>query len=189
MAKRAFIRKGDRTTHGGEVLSGDPTFFIHGREVARVGDSVSCPRCKRISRIVTGAPTCFSAQMLALHDDVTDCGAKLIASQFTDTYDDGSEDSATLASLPLASGVSESNQAEDDELHSIRFQAIDPDTGQSAAKCVYILTRENGVQHGGLTDAEGFTETIETAKPEQIAVHFMFKSPKGDNIEREKLTA
>ncbi|WP_089399869.1 hypothetical protein [Noviherbaspirillum humi] len=29
------------------------------------------------------------------------------------------------------------------------------------------------MQHGGVTDGEGFTEVIETTRPEQIAVHFV----------------
>jgi uncharacterized Zn-binding protein involved in type VI secretion len=60
MARRPFVRVGDRTTHGGVVLTGDPTFSIHGKQAARVGDEVSCPRCKRVSKIVTGAPTAFT---------------------------------------------------------------------------------------------------------------------------------
>jgi hypothetical protein len=56
-------------------------------------------------------------------------------------------------------------------------------------KCAYILMRLNGAQHGGVTDRKGFTEVIETARPEQIGVHFMFKSPKGEIIDREDLAA
>lgn len=189
MAKRPIIRYGDRTTHGGTVVSADPTYSIYGKNVARVGDLVECPRCKGSFPIVSGAPTVQSGKSIARQDDVTKCGAKLIASQGTATIDDGSKGSASLAATPVLmsdriNAVQSSNQ-----IHAIRFQAINPETGAPQPDCVYILTRETGAQHGGITDQEGFTEIIETRKPEQIGVHFMFKSPKGENIEREDLVA
>lgn len=187
MAKRAIVRYGDRTTHGGTVVSADPTYTLYGKNVARVGDLVVCPRCKGSFPIVSGAPDVLSGQNVARHDDFTACGAKLIASQSTATIDDDSEGSASWATMPAPSAQLADPTPADDEPHTIRFQALDPETGKPAPKCVYVLTRENGVQHGGITDREGFTEVIETTRPEQIAVHFMFKSPKGDNIEHEEL--
>lgn len=189
MAKRPIIRYGDRTTHGGTVVSADPTYTIYGKNVARVGDLVVCPRCKGSFPIVSGAPTVWSGQNVARQDDMTACGAKLIASQSTATIDDGSEGSASWAAAPEPLTQFADSTFADDEVHAIRFQALDPETGEPAPKCVYILTRENGAQHGGITDREGFTEIVETARPEQIGVHFMFKSPKGDTIEREDLAA
>jgi len=189
MAKRPIIRYGDRTTHGGTVVSADPTYDIYGKNVARVGDKVVCPRCKGTFPIVTGAPDVWSGQNIARQDDMTSCGAKLIASQSTATIDDGSEVAASVAAAPAPLSQVAGSTHGDDETHAIRFQALDPDTGAPAPKCIYILTRENGAQHGGITDREGFTEVIETTRPEQIGVHFMFKSPKGDTIDREDLAA
>lgn len=187
MAKRPIIRYGDRTTHGGTVVSGDLTYTIDGKPAARVGDKVACRRCKGTFAIVTGALDVWSGQTIARQGDITACGAKLIASQSTATIDDGSDGSASFAAAPALPPQPTDDCRDGDDPHTIRFQALDPDTGKPAAKCVYILTRENGAQHGGITDRDGFTETIETTRPEQIAVHFMFKSPKGDNIEREEL--
>jgi uncharacterized Zn-binding protein involved in type VI secretion len=189
LAKRSIIRYGDRTTHGGTVVSADPTLDIYGKDVARVGDKVVCPRCKGTFPIVTGAQDVWSGQNIARQDDMTSCGAKLIASQSTATIDDGSEVAASVAAAPAPlSQVAEATPG-DEETHAIRFQALDPDTGAPASNCIYILTRENGAQHGGITDREGFTEVIETTRPEQIGVHFMFKSPKGGSIDREDLAA
>lgn len=42
MAVGYFIRKGDRTTCGGVVLDGHPSFRMHGIPVAREGDPVTC---------------------------------------------------------------------------------------------------------------------------------------------------
>lgn len=187
MAKRPIIRHGDRTTHGGTVISADTTYTIDGKPVARVGDMVACRRCRGTFAIVTGALDVWSGQTIARQDDITACGAKLIASQSAATIDDGEDGSASVAAASVLLPPSTNDSRDGDEPHAIRFQALDPDTGKSAPKCVYILTRENGAQHGGITDRDGFTEVIETTRPEQIAVHFIFKSPKGDNIEREDL--
>jgi uncharacterized Zn-binding protein involved in type VI secretion len=53
MAIIGFIVLGDRTSHGGTVISADPAWTIDEQPVARVGDKVSCPRCKRTSTIVS----------------------------------------------------------------------------------------------------------------------------------------
>jgi uncharacterized Zn-binding protein involved in type VI secretion len=72
-----FIVIGDRTSHGGTVISGDPVWTIDGQPVARIGDQVTCPRCKRTSTITyslypsvltNGKPTAYDQA-------VTDCGA------------------------------------------------------------------------------------------------------------------
>ena len=193
MVKRAIVRLGDRTTHGGTVVTADPTYDIFGKKVARVGDKVVCPRCNDTFPIVTGAVHVWSGQKIARQDDLTSCGAKLIASQSTATIDDGSGSAASsdsaasvaAALAPLAPPAAA--LPADEEPHAIRFQALDPATGDPVPNCVYILTRENGAQQGGITDGQGFTEVIETTQPEQIGVHFVFASPKGDTIEREDL--
>lgn len=60
-------------------------------------------------------------------------------------------------------------------------------SGKPVAKRPYILTRDSGVQHGGLTDAQGYTQTIEALATEQVAVHFMFVDAGGKTIDREDL--
>lgn len=53
MAIIGFIVVGDRTSHGGTVVSGDMTYTIDGQPIARIGDKVFCPRCKKSTVIVT----------------------------------------------------------------------------------------------------------------------------------------
>ena len=187
MAKRAIVRYGDRTTHGGTVVSADLTYVLYGKNVARVGDKVSCPQCGDTYPIVTGAPDVLSGKHVARHDDETSCGARLIASQFTATIDDGIAKTETIAPAALALANRLVDDDEENEILALRFQALDPETGESCPRCAYIFTRENGVTHGGITDSEGYTEVVETTRPEQIAVHFIFKSPSGDYIDRGEL--
>lgn len=126
MAKRAFIRQGDRTTHGGTVITGDGTFIIGGKEVARVGDQVICPRCKGTFPIVTGAPTMFSGQNIALQDDYTGCGAKLIASQITMTWSDEAGGSMSMSSRSSSSEHTSTGFSSEEKPHAIHFQAVHP---------------------------------------------------------------
>jgi uncharacterized Zn-binding protein involved in type VI secretion len=38
-----IITVGDKTDHGGTVISGSPNHDIRGRAIARLGDKVNCP--------------------------------------------------------------------------------------------------------------------------------------------------
>ncbi len=79
-----FIVVGDKTDHGGTVISGSPVTDAAGKPIARVGDKVTCPRRGHggTTVIVSGDPTCvIDGQPAARHGDRTACGAILIASQ------------------------------------------------------------------------------------------------------------
>jgi len=39
-----IITVGDKTDHGGTVVSGSPTHDIRGQAIARLGDTVDCPQ-------------------------------------------------------------------------------------------------------------------------------------------------
>lgn len=85
---RPFICVGDKTNHGGIVISGAATTDVHGKLMARIGDQVSCPLKGHggMTVIVSGDPTCvIDGQPAARHGDKTACGATLIASQFLAT--------------------------------------------------------------------------------------------------------
>ncbi|MFV0662085.1 PAAR domain-containing protein [Denitromonas sp.] len=84
---RTFIVLGDKTTHGGTVISADFTFDINGKAVARVGDSVVCPKCKGVFPITSGTEDVVGdGGGYARHMDSTACGARLIASQILTTW-------------------------------------------------------------------------------------------------------
>lgn len=88
---RPFITVGDKTSHGGIVISGDAGFLLHGKLVARVGDMTVCPKCKGIFPISSGASDMTSTgQAPAREGDRTACGATLIASQGISTHDEQS---------------------------------------------------------------------------------------------------
>ena len=88
---KPLIRMGDRTSHGGTVISGDMTWEVYGKAVARVGDLTVCPKCKGVFAITTGADDLTGfGQAAARHGDKTACGATLIAGQSSAWWDNQS---------------------------------------------------------------------------------------------------
>lgn len=87
---RPIIVVGDATDHGGKVIKGAPTATINGIPIARVGDTVTCPkRGHGTTVIATGdANMLVDGKPVARHGDKTACGATLIASQTLTTASD-----------------------------------------------------------------------------------------------------
>lgn len=85
---RPLIVIGDKTSHGGTVISADMTFDIHGKYVARLGDMTVCPKCKGTFAITSAPEDLVDAagNGYARHLDKTACGATLISSQVTTTW-------------------------------------------------------------------------------------------------------
>lgn len=100
---------GDKTSHGGTVISADLTFEIHGKNVARRGDMTVCPKCKGKFPITSAPDDLFDAagNGYARHLDKTACGAVLISSQMTTTWSNqsslGGNSPAELAKASLES--------------------------------------------------------------------------------------
>lgn len=59
MAGVPLIVVGDKTSHGGVVVTGAPSSDIDGKAIARVGDKVTCPKhgCPNSTVIVSGDQT------------------------------------------------------------------------------------------------------------------------------------
>jgi uncharacterized Zn-binding protein involved in type VI secretion len=78
---RGVIRLGDKTTHGGEVISAADDFTVLGKKVAVEGDMTTCPKCKGKFAIRPAASDRkHHGKLVAYHDDATECGAKLLSS-------------------------------------------------------------------------------------------------------------
>ncbi len=85
---KPYIVIGDKTSHGGTVISADFTYCINGKATARVGDQVVCPRCKGVFPITEGDPGSVdgSGKSYARLGDKTACGASLVSSQGLTVY-------------------------------------------------------------------------------------------------------
>lgn len=78
---RGIIRLGDKTTHGGTVISAQATFNVLGKAVAVEGDATICPQCKGTFPILAaGSERHHHGQAVAYDGDKTACGAKLLSS-------------------------------------------------------------------------------------------------------------
>ena len=80
-AGKAVVRLGDKTSHGGTVISASATVKVMGIAVARAGDMTHCPECRDDFPILPGAAGLREAgRLIAHHQDQTGCGALLISS-------------------------------------------------------------------------------------------------------------
>jgi len=118
-AGKPFIVVGDRTSHGGTVITGDITSTMYGKAMARSGDMTVCPKCKGTFPILKSSSIVIdgAGNTYVRHMDKTACGAHLLASQSLGTASDmvsGSESAghtgelaAQAASIaaPTTSGV------------------------------------------------------------------------------------
>jgi uncharacterized Zn-binding protein involved in type VI secretion len=79
---KGIIRIGDRTDHGGEVITGSDTMEFGGKKVARVGDLVRCPREGHgVNPIVEGsAHFTDRGRKVAFHGMKAQCGCSLLSS-------------------------------------------------------------------------------------------------------------
>ncbi|MCH9296072.1 PAAR domain-containing protein [Pantoea allii] len=79
---KGIIRIGDKTTGGGQVLSGSTKMKFKGIGVARLNDPVSCPvKGHSPSYISQGHPKMKDrGTSVAFHDYQCSCGCKLISS-------------------------------------------------------------------------------------------------------------
>lgn len=78
----AIVRIGDKTTHGGAVLTGSGTMKFGGVGVARKGDKVSCPlEGHGPTTIVEGNPNYLDQGIpVAFQGHKCGCGCTLISS-------------------------------------------------------------------------------------------------------------
>jgi uncharacterized Zn-binding protein involved in type VI secretion len=82
-----IITVGDKTDHGGTVISGSPAHDIRGHAIARLGDQVDCPQSypggkpHGINKIITGHSTfTVNGVPVAVEGCTTECGCKLLGS-------------------------------------------------------------------------------------------------------------
>jgi uncharacterized Zn-binding protein involved in type VI secretion len=78
---RSVARLGDKTSHGGEVITASDGFKAMGISVALEGDMTWCPKCKgRYAILPVGSTRKHHGKAVAYHGDRTACGATLISS-------------------------------------------------------------------------------------------------------------
>ncbi len=171
----AYITVGATTTHGGKVITGTPYTTHNGVQVSRKGDKVICKKCKKVTTILTGDPSFIvDGAPIARGGDITSCGAKLIAIQQSFAESDfevfGVEQPEPLQ-FPKSAPSSMFNNI-DDDMYDDRFQLLDQHNQLPLAYINYRLDCD-GKSVEGKTDAEGFTEIIESNYSAEVNIYLL----------------
>lgn len=79
---KSFVLLGDKTTHGGEVISASSTMIVNDKTVALIGDKVSCPKeGYGINDIIEGSPEWSSDSKAIVVDSChCECGCQVVSS-------------------------------------------------------------------------------------------------------------
>lgn len=166
---RPFIVIGDVTDHGGTVVGAAPTTDTHGKQIARVGDQVTCPKKGHggTTVIVTGDPTMIiDGKPAARHGDKCACGATLIASQAVSGTSEGSGAGGgrSRAAAALAAGHAKPVPFEFDE-------QVELLTNTAFAEGLPYYIKAGGRTFSGRVGADGRLPRIDTPTADQYEVH------------------
>lgn len=79
---KGFVLLGDKTTHGGEVISASSTMIVNGKKVALIGDEISCPvKGHGTNQIIEGSTEWSSDGRAIVVDGChCECGCQVISS-------------------------------------------------------------------------------------------------------------
>lgn len=167
MVTRTYLVRGDKADNGAVIVGGSSSYSWHSKPVAREGDAVYCPVCKRPGVIVCVGPRIPSrdrGKEVALSGDICACGCRpapvFHASRpFTMTI---TADHIAKLRVAMPSGFAATTQA----LHSgepasydQRIQLLDEGSGRPLANWRYRLIGDTGT-HEGHTDSNGFTTPV-----------------------------
>lgn len=167
MFGKHVIRLGDPTTHGGTVVSASSTYEMFGKQVACLGDKVTCPVPGHgVCTIVEGDPIwTIDGRHVALEGHKTSCGASLISTlpNVTRSYEGmgvAGAGGAAASAISGASAMAASVLASDKHDYDMHWLVLDKDTGEPAANLPYKITLDDGRSIEGMTDSQGLTDKI-----------------------------
>lgn len=156
----SFACVGDKTDHGGVIITGTSMSNVHGRAIARVGDKVSCPKCGGVYPIVSSKVSfvSFDGASAAYGGDKTACGATILAQQ------------SVATALQDSGPTGETDTSSPDKSYKGRFQLLDDETRQPVPSRPYTVTSSDGQTISGTTDDQGMTSWVETSEPASLNI-------------------
>lgn len=182
---KALIVIGDKTSHGGTVITCSQLSFTDGKGWARVGDMVSCPRCKGVFPIAQGDNGFRTEGRAVAYDGCkTACGAVLISSQTlsrtapvdaaASAVSGGDSPANLLAGFGLISKTLAGRYQDEPagtgmEGFRGRFQLVDAITGEPVRSQTVRIRSTNGQSLKGTTDENGYTEWVAREVREALA--------------------
>lgn len=164
---KPIIVVGDRTSHGGVVVSGSPFSDVDGKAIARIGDKVTCPQKGHgnVTTIVTGDQTVLiDGSPVARHGDKTACGATLLSSQIAAYVDygsttDGNGPAKNTNHVPAANSKL-ANPGDTQQAYDLQFLVKGEQTGAPQYGVPYRITLDDGRVVTGRTDKNGLTQKV-----------------------------
>jgi uncharacterized Zn-binding protein involved in type VI secretion len=187
----AMIVLGDKTDHGGEVIEASGVTDTHGKQIARIGDKVVCPKKGHSNAvIVTGDLTMvIDGKAAAYHGCKTSCGATLISSQMVTSVEFGGGSGASgaiagTAALTQAStsGATDKSSADgaagtsaaassalSSDVYDDQFELRD-DAGVLLADTPYTVRLPSGELVHGATDEQGRTLRYQTDDAQTLEI-------------------
>lgn len=177
---RPLILVGDKTDHGGTVISGAPGSDAGGKAIARVGDKVTCPHKGHggTTTIVSGDPTLMIDGMPAAREgDKTACGATLIAGQRVTTDGSGGGSGSGVRGAAAARSVGATSGPESESAYDQHFLVTNEATGEPLVDYPYVVTLASGVRIEGRTDLDGLTEKISSSEADTATLEVYEETP------------
>jgi uncharacterized Zn-binding protein involved in type VI secretion len=171
---KKVIREGDRTSHGGLVVSGAAHSNFFGKAVARVGDMVSCPipghgACP----IIEGDPSWnVGGKPVALEGHMTACGAVLFSSmpEVDRSYEgSGAASSGSARAIVAKALTAASALAATSGKFDQHFLLHDEITGAPLVNRMYRIKWSGGTIEGR-TDEHGHTQKTSSGTAEEITI-------------------
>lgn len=182
MMTRPFGIQGSTTSHGGIVMATQSNITQMGVSFLRAGDGFACPKCNMWSTLIKSHDhVIMNGKTVAYIGDHFTCGATLMPKQ---VHVVGTHQNTAHATKQSKNNLNSTTQnfVENPisaEEHGLKFQLINKKFNTPIHECFYLLTTNDGKEHSGFTDHDGFTETLRTGdRFEQVDLHiFDFSQP------------
>lgn len=171
MAIGYFLRVGDKTTCGGQIITGDDTFKFYGSSATREGDRVTCGKHSGTYQILGGISYILgnNRRIAGTLDSFSSCPCKSkLINSIQDCYvTESSEKSGAGTENNLTNKINTTT----DQPHHIRYLCTD-DNNTPLANCEYQLYLDDNQSFSGITDPEGYTSWHKTnsASPESLTI-------------------
>lgn len=182
--KRYNIVHGDTTTAGGTVIAAQNSSINMGKNLAVIGDEISCFKCNTTGRIVPDGPRLtriFMGREAALDRDVCMCDC-VPKPRLVNSLDNMYQTMAVDAVLAQGFGswVGYKEEAFNKTPASSdggRIQFISSETNELLANRQYVAIVD-GYRRQGVTDGNGYA-SIDSRSASDIQVHLVFEASRG----------
>ncbi|WP_337236686.1 PAAR domain-containing protein [Proteus faecis] len=170
MAIGYFLRVGDRTTCGGQILTGDHTMQWYGVAGAREGDIVSCGKHSGHFYIIGGCDSVWDEgrKLAGTLESLSSCPCH---SRFINSIQDCYSNESNRSYQDTQSTEIQKVPASIQKYH-IRYRCLD-DNGEPFAQREYQIYLPDGQIFQGKTDGDGNTQWHDTKGKDEITIHLL----------------